>query len=84
MVSPGVSAAKQHGLIGLRARVRLHVHVIALEKLLGAIAGQVFDHVHKLASAVVALAGIALGIFVGQRSGGGGHHRRARRDFRMR
>ncbi len=52
--------------IGLRAGVRLHVDMLAAEDLLGAIAGQVLDHVGILASAIVAAPGIALGIFIGE------------------
>ncbi len=44
------------GLVGLRAGMRLHVGVFGAEKLLGAVARQVLDHVGELASAVVALA----------------------------
>ena len=52
--------------VGLRAGVRLHIDVLAAEDLLGAIAGQVLHHVGVLAAAVVAAAGIALGIFIGE------------------
>ena len=40
--------------IGLRTGVRLHVDVLGLEKLLGAIARQIFDDVGVFAAAVVA------------------------------
>ena len=67
-------AGLQHGgirgLIGLRARVRLHVGVLGAEQLLGAIAGQVLDDVGELAAAVVALAGIAFGVLVGEDAAG--------------
>ena len=54
------------GLVGLGAGVRLHVHVLGVEEFLGALDGQRFAHVHELASAVIALAGQALGVFVRQ------------------
>jgi hypothetical protein len=39
---------------------------IGAEQLLDAVDGQLLGHVHVLAAAVVALAGVALGVFVGQ------------------
>jgi hypothetical protein len=72
-------AGREHGgvggLVGLRAGVRLHVGVLGAEELLGAIPGQVLDDVGELAAAVVALAGIALGVLVGEDAGGGFEHR---------
>ena len=55
-----------HRLIGLRTRVRLHVGVVCAEQLLDALDRQFFGNVHEFAAAVVALAGIAFGVFVGQ------------------
>ncbi len=49
-----------------RAGVRLHVGVLGAEQLLGAVARQVLDHIGELASPVIALAGIAFGILVGE------------------
>src|SRR5256885_5872002 len=57
--------------VRLRSRVRLYIDVLRAEEFPGAIAGKVFDHVSEFASAVVALAGIALGIFVGEDRAGG-------------
>jgi hypothetical protein len=65
----GVARLQQgqvHGLVGLRARMRLHVGVVGAEQLLAAVDGQLLGHVHVLAAAVVALARIALGVLVGQ------------------
>ena len=63
-------ARLQHGRVGfhvgLRSGVRLHVGMLGAEKLLGAVARQVLDHIGELAAAVVALAGIAFGVFVGE------------------
>ena len=50
--------------VGLRARVRLHVRKLSAENLLGPVARQVLHHVGVLASAVVAPAGVPLGILV--------------------
>jgi hypothetical protein len=46
--------------------MRLHVGVIGAEQLLGAVDGQLFDFIHMLAAAVVALARVAFGVLVGQ------------------
>ena len=73
-MSPGETHGGVGGLIGLRAGVRLHVDVLGAEELLGALAGQVLDDVGELAAAVVALAGIAFGVLVGEDAAGGFEH----------
>ena len=50
--------------IGLRAGVGLHVDMLGAEQAFEPVAGEILDLVDKLAAAVVAVAGIALGIFV--------------------
>ena len=55
-----------HRLICLRARVRLHVGDLGFEQRLGAIDRQPLRDVHVLAAAVVAFAGIAFGVLVGE------------------
>ena len=62
------------GLIGLRSGMRLHVGVLGAEELLGAVASQVLDDVDELAAAVIALAGIAFGVLVGEDAAGGFQH----------
>ncbi len=57
--------------------MRLDVGVIGAEQLLGAVDGQLFNHVDVLAPTVVALARIAFGVLVGQHRTLGFHHRRA-------
>ena len=64
----------EHGLVGLRAGVRLDVGEAAVEQLAGAIDGELLGLVDLLAAAVVAPAGIALGIFVGQHRARGLEH----------
>ena len=64
----------EHALVGLRARVRLHVGEAAAEQLLGAIDGEFFGDVDVLAAAVVALARIAFGVLVGEHAAGGIEH----------
>src|SRR5271157_2850376 len=52
--------------VGGRSRMRLHVGVLGAEELFRAIACQVLDHIGEFASAVITLAGIALGVLVGE------------------
>ena len=52
------------GHVRLRARVRLHVRVLGAEELLRAVDRDLLDLVDDLAAAVVAPAGIALGVLV--------------------
>ena len=68
----GGESGEEDGLVGLGAGVGLDVDVFGLEEFLRAVARQVFDDVHELAAAIVALAGIAFGVFVGQRGCGRG------------
>ncbi len=70
-VSPGFISAEEHGLVGLRAGIGLHVGETAAEQAAGALDGERFGDVDELASAIVAPAGIALGVLVG-------HHRALR------
>ncbi len=70
------------GGVGLGAGVRLHVGVFGAEELFGAIARQRFDNIGILAAAVVALARIALGIFVGEDRARGFKHRLADKVLR--
>ncbi len=62
----GLQEGEQHGLVGLRAGIGLHVGGFGAEELLHAVDGQLLDHVHVLAAAVVALAGIAFCVLVGE------------------
>jgi hypothetical protein len=59
-----VEQGEVDGRVGLRAGVRLHVGVLGPEQLLGAVDRELLDDVDVLAAAVVALAGIALGVLV--------------------
>ena len=65
------------GLIGLAAGVRLDVGVLRAKELLGALDGKILRHIHVLATAVVALAGQALGVLVGHHRAQGFQHRLA-------
>jgi hypothetical protein len=57
---------EENGLVRLRARVGLHVGVVAAEQFFGARDGERFGLVDEGAAAVIAAAGIAFGVFVGQ------------------
>ena len=54
------------GRVGLTAGVRLHVDVLGPEEGLEPVAGEVLHRVDEFAAAVVAVAGVALGVFVGE------------------
>ena len=70
----GLQYGQQHGGIGLSARVGLHVGVFCTEELADAVNSQLLNLVYHLAAAVVAMAGITLGILVGQVRTHGLHH----------
>ena len=61
-------------LVGGRARVRLHVGEPALEERLGPLDRQHLGLVDELAAAVVAVAGIAFRVLVGEHGAGGLQH----------
>ena len=63
----GLEHREVDGHVGLRAGVRLDVGVVGAEQLARAVAREVLDDVDLLAPAVVALAGQALGVLVGER-----------------
>ena len=57
---PGTQEGKEHRLVRLRARVRLHVGIGSAEEFLRAFDGEALDDVDKLAAPMEAVAGIAL------------------------
>ena len=57
---------EKHALIGLAAGIGLHIGEAAAEQFGRAVDGELLGDIDKLAPAVIAPAGIALGIFVGQ------------------
>ncbi len=46
--------------------MRLHVGRFCAKKLLDAVDGELFGHVHMFAATVVAAAGVAFGVFIGE------------------
>ena len=73
-----LQGGEEDGHVRLRAGVRLHVDVLGAEELLGPFDGQPLDDIDELAAAVVALAGIALGVLVREHGPLGRHDGRAR------
>ena len=71
----GLHQRHERFLVGGAARVRLHVGEAALEELLGALDRQRLGLVDELAAAVVAVAGIALRVLVGEHAAGRLQHR---------
>ena len=63
---PRLEQGVKDGGVGLGAGVRLHVDVLGAEQLLGASDGQRLGDVDVLAAPVVAAAGVALGVLVGE------------------
>ena len=62
------------GLVRLRARVRLHVRVLRAEQLLRAVDRELLHFIDDLAAAVVAAAGVALRVLVGEHRARGLEH----------
>ena len=77
----GLDGRHVDGRIGLAAGVGLHVDMLGPEELLQPLAGEVLDLVDELAAAVIAVAGVALGVFVGEHAADGLHDGRAREVF---
>ena len=81
----GVARLQDRGIrfhVGLRSGMRLHVGVFGAEQLLRAVARQVLDNVGELAAAVIAFAGISLGILVREDGARGFEHGFADEVFR--
>ena len=77
-MSPKLEQGLIRAHVGVGATVRLHVGVIGAEQLLDAVDGQSLDVVDHRVTAVVPLAGIPLGVLVGQHRTDCAHHRRRR------
>ena len=61
----GLQQRQENRLVHLAAGVGLNIGEFAVEQLLGAFDRQLLGDIHELAAAIVALAWIALGVFVG-------------------
>ena len=70
----GLQHSQQHSGIGLCARVGLHVGIFCAKQLAHAVDGQLLYLVHHLTAAIVAVAGIAFGIFISEVGAHGLHH----------
>ncbi|CCK08080.1 FIG00053978: hypothetical protein [Cronobacter sakazakii 696] len=76
----GIARLQQRGIdreVGLGTGVRLHVSVVSAEEFFRAVNRQLLNDIHIFAAAVVALARITFGIFVGQLRALRLHHARA-------
>jgi len=56
---------KEHGLIGLASRARLHIGKLAIEKFGHPLDCQILGNIDILAAAIIAASRIAFGVFVG-------------------
>ena len=65
---------KKHRQIGRGTAVRLYIGMLCAEKLFGTLPRDILHNVHILATAVITLAGKALGIFIRKRGTGGHQH----------
>jgi hypothetical protein len=62
----GLAEGEHDALVRLGAGMGLHIGEGAVEKLFGAVDGQLLHHVHVFAAGIVAPARIAFRVFVGQ------------------
>ena len=73
----GLQQREVHGLIRLRARMRLHICIARAEQLLEPRDREFFSHIDIFATAVIPFARITFGVFVGQHATLRFHHARA-------
>ena len=62
----GVEQSEEDCHIRLSAAVRLNVGILAIEKFFRAVDSQLLNHIDELTAAVISLAGITFGVFVGE------------------
>ena len=62
----GLHSRHKYGHVGLCSRVGLHIGVFSSEDFFETVYGKLFGFIYHLTTAIVAVAGITLGIFVGQ------------------
>jgi len=74
----GLQQGEEDALVGLAAGVGLHVGEVGSVELLEPVDGELLGNVDELAAAVITLAGVALGVLVGELGALGLHHRRRR------
>ena len=70
----GIQQGKKHRLIRLRATIGLNIGSFGTEQFFNAINRQRFDHINKFTAAVIALAGIAFSVFIGELAALRFHH----------
>ena len=74
---PVLAQRRIDGIVGLSTAVGLDVGMLCAEKFAGALTGDILRNVHLLAAAVIALAGVSFGIFVGEHRAHGHQNRLA-------
>ena len=62
----GLERGEERGLVRRGTRMRLDIGEVGMEELLRPVDGELLDDVDVLATAVVALSGIALRVLIGQ------------------
>ena len=70
----GLKNGEKHCHICLCSGMRLHVGILAAEKLFCTFSCKFFHHVYTLAAAVISLSRISFRVFVGQRASHSSHH----------
>jgi len=69
---------EEHRLIRLRTGMRLHIGGLRPEQFFNPVDRELLGDIDEFAAAVIAFAGIALGVFIGELRPLSGHHHRAR------
>ena len=64
----------KHSHVGLRTRVRLHIGILCTKKAFQTVDGKIFGLVHHFTTAIIAVSGITLCIFVGKTRAHCTHH----------
>ena len=62
----GLQQRQKNGLVGLRTRIGLNVHKLRAIKFFEPVNTKLLNHVDKFTAAVITLAWISFGVFVGQ------------------
>ena len=78
----GLQQGEIRRLVGLRAGMGLDVGMLRAEQLAGPFPRDVLHHIYFLAAAIIALARIPFGVFIGQDAAHGRHHRGGHDIFR--
>ena len=72
---PGLAQSHIHSVVGLSSGVGLHIGKLGPVELAGPLDGQGLHHIHALAAAIIALAGVSFCVLVGEHAARCGQHR---------